>query len=150
MAYDERTKLEALRDQFETFGKGANYLLVGHSAGLIGCLSIVKDHPDLPPPLHRVGLLILLFGGGLLLGSLFWATSMMIKIDVTQAIISQQRPSTKGLQWFRSKTLEWVSLLGLWGSWAVFVIAIVSIMYQFRDAIPFEFLGAWRLSIQGI
>ena len=46
MAYDGRIKLEALRDQFETFGKGANYLLVGHSAGLVGCLSIVKDHPD--------------------------------------------------------------------------------------------------------
>jgi hypothetical protein len=144
MAYDERTKLEALRDHFETFRKGANYLLVGHSAGLIGSLSIVKDRPDLPPPLHRVGLLILLFGGGLLLGSLFWAMSMMIKIDVTQAIISQQRPSAKGLQLFRSKTLEWLGLLGLWSSWAIFVIAIVSIMYQFRDAIPSELPGGWQ------
>ena len=47
MPYDERTKLEALRDQMETYGKGANYLLVGHGAGFAGCLSIVKDHPSL-------------------------------------------------------------------------------------------------------
>ena len=50
MAYDERTKLETLRDQIETYGKGANYSLVGHGAGFAGCLSIVKDNPGLEPP----------------------------------------------------------------------------------------------------
>ena len=34
-AFDSRTKLEAFRDHMETFAKGANYLIVGHSAGLI-------------------------------------------------------------------------------------------------------------------
>jgi hypothetical protein len=80
-AYDSRIKLEALRDHFETFGKGANYLLVGHGAGLVGCLSVLKDHPEhLPPQFTRLGQLILLFGAGLLFSSLFWFMSMLIKI----------------------------------------------------------------------
>jgi hypothetical protein len=55
-AYDSRTKLEALRDHFETFSKGANYLLIGHGAGLVGCLSVVKDHPEqLPSQLQGIG-----------------------------------------------------------------------------------------------
>jgi hypothetical protein len=49
--YDSKTKLEALRDHFEDFSKGTNYLVVGHAAG---CLSVVKEHPDLPPPLQQV------------------------------------------------------------------------------------------------
>jgi hypothetical protein len=44
MAYDERTKLEALRDHFDVFSKGANYLMVGHAAGFAGCLSVVREH----------------------------------------------------------------------------------------------------------
>jgi hypothetical protein len=48
--YDGRTKLEALRDRFEIISKGANYLLVGNSAGFVGCLSVLKDNPEKPPP----------------------------------------------------------------------------------------------------
>lgn len=72
MAYDDRTRLEALRDHMETYGKGANYLLVGHGAGFAGCLSILKDHPGLEAPYQAVGLLIILFGSGLILGAGFW------------------------------------------------------------------------------
>ena len=39
----------------------------------------------------------MLFGVGLLLGSMFWAISMMIKISITQAIISQTPPSRRWL-----------------------------------------------------
>jgi hypothetical protein len=45
-AYDSRTKLEALRDHFEIFAKGANYLLIGHGAGFVGCLSFLMQHAE--------------------------------------------------------------------------------------------------------
>lgn len=144
MAYDERVKLEALRDHFEVFSKGANYLMVGHAAGFAGSLSVVREHPDLSPPLHQIGLLVLLFGAGLLLGSTFWAISMMIKISVTQAIVSQTPPNRRWVPWLRRKLLGWLGLFGLWGSWLAFVVAVGLIMFQFRDALP-DPLGWWRL-----
>lgn len=134
--YDGRVKLEALRDHFEIFSKAANYLIVGHAAGFVACLSVVKEHPDLPAPLHRVGLLILIFGAGLLLSSLFWAVSMMIKISVTQAIISQTPPSSKWWPWLGRKILSGLGLFGLWGGWLAFIFAVSTIMVQFRDAFP--------------
>ena len=53
-AYDGRTKLEASRDHFETFGKGANYLLVGHGAGFAGCLTLVTQHQAEVNPLVQL------------------------------------------------------------------------------------------------
>jgi hypothetical protein len=144
MGYDERIKLEALRDHFEVFSKGGNYLIVGHAAGFVGCLSVVREQPDLPPPFHHVGLFVLLFGAGLLLGSLFWAISMMIKISVTQAIISQTPPSPKWWPRLKRKSLEWLGLFGLWASWLAFVTAIGLIMFQFKDAFP-DLVGGLRL-----
>jgi hypothetical protein len=142
-AYDSRTKLEALRDHFETFSKGANYLLIGHGAGLVGCLSVAKDHPEqLPSQLQGIGQLVLLFGSGLLLGALSWGMSMAIKISVTQNIISQQRPSQSWLPWLYRRLIEAVAHIGLWGSLVAFVVAIVLIMSRFTDAIPPQLL-AW-------
>jgi hypothetical protein len=146
-AYDSRTKLEALRDHFEVFAKGANYLLVAHGAGLAGCLAVLKDHPkDVPQQFQGLGLLILLFCSGLLLGSLFWFMTMWTKINVTQAIISQN--------WTRSwrerlcnLLIRWFAYIGLWGSLLMFVVAIALIMYQFRSAVPpeiMEWQPRWR------
>ena len=142
---DSRTKLEALRDHFEIFARGGNYLLIGHGAGFVGCLSVVKEHPEkLPSQFQGVGLFILLFGSGLLLSSLFWVTSMIIKINVTQAIISQETPSKTWLRWLSRRLLELLAHVGLWGSTIVFAAAIILIMTQFADAIPSDILGWWR------
>lgn len=136
-AYDSRTKLEALRDQFEIFSKGGNYLLIGHSAGLVGCLSVVKDHPEkLPAQFQGIGQLVLLFGSGLLLGILFWGMSMAIKISVTQSIISQEGLSQSWLPWLYRRLIQAIAHIGLWGSLAAFVAAIILIMSRFTDAIP--------------
>jgi hypothetical protein len=144
--YDSRTKLEALRDHFETFGRGGNYLLIGHGAGFVSCLSVFKDHPEtLPSQFPGIGLLILLFGSGLLLSSLFWATSMMIKINVTQLIISQGGHTKTWRSWLLGRLLQLLAHIGLWGSMIVFALAIIFIMSQFADAIPPELLGWWQL-----
>jgi hypothetical protein len=145
--YDSRIKLEALRDQFETFSKAGNYLLIAHSAGLVGCLSVVKDHPEkLPAQLQGIGQLVLLFGCGLLSGVLLWGVAMAIKISVTQAIISQQELSQSWLPWLYRKLIAAIAHIGLWGSLAAFVGAIILIMSQFTDAIPAELMAWFRRS----
>ncbi|MEW6639970.1 MAG: hypothetical protein AB1586_05655 [Pseudomonadota bacterium] len=142
MGYDERTKLEALRDHFDIFSKAANYLVLGHGMGLVGCLSVVREHPDLSPPMHRIALLVLIFGAGLIAGSTFWAVAMMIKISVTHAIMSQTKPSAAWGAWLGRKALEWFGLACLWISWITFVAAVGLIMFQFRDAAT-DLLGRW-------
>jgi ascorbate-specific PTS system EIIC-type component UlaA len=144
-AYDSRTKLEALRDQFETFGKGANYLLVGHGAGFLGCLSVFKDHSEVPQQFQAIlGQLILLFGCGLLLSSLFWVFAMTIKIRVTQAIIAQEKPSRSFVGWLLNRSIELLAHVGMWGSLAAFVAAIILIMTRFTDALPPDLIRWWQ------
>jgi hypothetical protein len=125
-----KTELEALRDRFEILSTGANYLLLGHSVGLIGCLSVFKEHTDLAPPFDQLDLLILLFGNGLLLGALFWAAAVTVKISVTQTIISQSPPKTR-VGWLLGKTIEWLAFFGLWASLIAFVAAVLLITYPF-------------------
>jgi hypothetical protein len=103
-AYDSRTKLEALRDHFEIFAKGGNYLLIAHGAGLVGCLSFITQHPENEQPrFQQVGLLVLLFCAGLLLASFFWFAAMVIKLNVTQLIIAEQRQSAAWWPWLREE-----------------------------------------------
>ena len=136
--YDSKTRPEALRDHFDILSKGASYLLVGHSAGLIGCLSVFKEHSDLAPPFDQLDLLILLFGSGLLLGALFWGAMMTVKISATEAIASQGPPK-KGVGWLLGKAIEWLALLGLWASLFAFVAAVLLIMYPFLGIfLPFK------------
>jgi hypothetical protein len=37
-----------------------------------------------------------------------------------------------------------IAYIGLWGSFAIFVVAIVLIMAQFTDSIPSYLVGWWR------
>jgi hypothetical protein len=139
--WDARHKLEALRAHFELLGKGANYLLVGHSAGLVGCLSVIKERSDsLPPQFRSIGLLILIFGTGLLLACLLWLMSMTIQIKLTHAIMTQMLPADTWRNRLWKRSTERLGLFGLWGSLLLFVAAIVLIMSQFLDTIPPE---AW-------
>jgi hypothetical protein len=146
MAYDERTKLEALRDQMETYGRGANYLLVGHGVGFAGCLSIVKERPDLSPPFQSVSFLVILFGTGLLLGAAFWFFSMIFKISVTQDIIAQTPHWLKAWGHLKNRLMRLVLNVSLWGSMGLFVLAMSVIMYPFRDGI--YTVGRWVTGLQ--
>jgi hypothetical protein len=50
---------------WEIRSKGFNYLLVAHAAGLIACLTVLKDY-DPNPALKRLGSFIWIFGFGLM------------------------------------------------------------------------------------
>jgi hypothetical protein len=125
-AYDPPTKLHALGDHFQAFYRVANYLLVAHAAGFAACLSTLKDYNDVPQ-LKGIGGYIVIFGLGLLLASLFFGALTIIKVEVTQRVISQD---SKSAGW-RGKILSFLSHLGMWGSIAMFILAVVSAMQQF-------------------
>jgi tellurite resistance protein TehA-like permease len=58
-AEDDKHKL------WEVRSKGLNYLVVAHAAGLIACLTALKDYNTMPQ-LKGVGWLVWLFGLGLM------------------------------------------------------------------------------------
>jgi hypothetical protein len=58
-----------MKDNYDTHLKTANYLFVAHGAGLIGCLSVLKDYNTVPQ-LKGIGIFIFLFGAGFLGGML--------------------------------------------------------------------------------
>jgi hypothetical protein len=99
-----------------------------------------------PQQFQGLGLLILLFCAGLLLGSLFWFMTMWTKINVTQAIIAQKWTRT-WLERLCNLLIRGLAYIGLWGSLLMFVVAIALIMYQFRSAVPpeiMEWQPRWR------
>jgi hypothetical protein len=50
---------------WEVQSKGLNYLLIAHAAGLVACLTLLKDY-DTTPRLKGVGVFVWLFGLGLM------------------------------------------------------------------------------------
>ena len=54
-----------VKDHYESQVRSANYLLVAHAAGLVGCLSVLKDYAT-TPQLKGMGSFIVLFGVGLI------------------------------------------------------------------------------------
>ena len=62
--YEEESPfaLEATKDHFDTIAQGANLLMVAHGAGLVGCVTLLKEHVFM---YGGVGLYILIFGVGL-------------------------------------------------------------------------------------
>jgi hypothetical protein len=70
--------------------KGVNYLLVAHAAGLVTCLTLMKDYPFPPTSLLsflNFGLLTLTFGGGLFFAIIAFAL-------VAQKMYELQQPQT--------------------------------------------------------
>ena len=69
---------------------------------------------------------------------------MVLKISVTQAIISQQEPGKALWEKIGGKALQWASHLGLWASMGLFILAMCLIMYPFREGI-FQ-MGRWVMA----
>jgi hypothetical protein len=54
-----------MKDHYEVHFKNANYLLLAHAAGLVGCITVLKDYAA-TPQLKGMGTFVVLFGVGLL------------------------------------------------------------------------------------
>jgi hypothetical protein len=64
-------------DHWAAINKGATSLMVAHAAGLVTCLTLIKDYKD-NPPLRGVGVFISMFGVGLI--TAVWAASLLLLV----------------------------------------------------------------------
>ena len=60
---------EHAKEIFETEFKAVGYLLAANGAGLVGCLSVIKDY-NTNPQLHGIGIFISIFAVGFLFAML--------------------------------------------------------------------------------
>lgn len=122
---DKQLRFDVVKDQFETWSKGANLLLVAHGAGLIGCVSILKDY-NTTPTLRGVGMLVFIFGTGLMMAIVGYGMSALLRISATNAIISERdlRPKFANIA-------DWTRLFALWGSMVSLCAAIWQFIIQF-------------------
>jgi hypothetical protein len=119
--------LQHTRDGYDTHLKTANYLFVAHGAGFVGCLSVLKDHANVPQ-LKGVGLYIILFGIGFLAGILNYVALIFARAVAVNAAIRDEDPHR-----LTANFLLWVHLIGLVGSIIVLVVALVEIMCRFHS-----------------
>jgi hypothetical protein len=123
MAGYDPDKLKAFWEYCEAFKGWAKLLIVGNASALGYCLTTLNS----PSPKYNVGLFIVLFGCGLLLGGLYFLILTILKAEVTTAIVTQQRPGRS----FRDALLEVLGHIGMWGSAAAFAAGILLFAYRF-------------------
>jgi hypothetical protein len=123
MAEHDPEKLKAFWEYCEAFKGWARLLILGNAAALGYCLTVLNS----PTPRYNVGLFIALFGGGLLLGGLYFLILTIIKAEVTTAIVTQQRPGRS----FRGVLMEILAHIGMWGSAGAFSLGIIIFAYRF-------------------
>jgi hypothetical protein len=109
-----------MRDFYDHELKNANYLLVAHGAGLIGCLSVLKDY-SATGQLKGIGVFIALFATGLLLAAMATAALSIGRTGMlTWVTHGGKRPKMEtGSFW--PTLLSFVSL----------IIALFLIVYRF-------------------
>jgi hypothetical protein len=81
-----------LKDNYENYFKGIYYLLVGNGAGLIGCITALRDYAT-TPHLKGVGTLIELFGYGILTAMVAFVCLLIIRMEVFAAINHSREPN---------------------------------------------------------
>jgi hypothetical protein len=110
---DDQTCLEVIKDTFDTLAKGANLLLVANAAGLAGCLSTLKDYNS-TPMLKGIGLLIFLFGTGLMFATSGYIAMAFSRIDQTNKIVGKTMlPILGGFFWWTLWGFQFASLVSL-------------------------------------
>jgi hypothetical protein len=98
---------EFMENHYEQNLKAANYLFVAHGAGLIGCLSALKDYKT-TPELHGIGLFIVFFGVGFLGAIVNYIGLFFARILAINAVFNETEvdPPT-------SSFITWVHFIGL-------------------------------------
>src|SRR5258708_2405935 len=99
--------VQHMKDGYDNHLKTANYLFVAHGAGLIGCLSVLKDYSP-NSPLKGVGVFIFLFGVGFLGGMLNYISLVFARAVVMNSLLDGTDPNRP-----TAKFLTTVHLVGL-------------------------------------
>lgn len=85
------SRRQIMQSTLELETKALNYLLVANGAGLVGCLTALKDYATVPQ-LHGLGVLISLFSAGLITGTLGFLSFQSANFDVMRAVLVGDEP----------------------------------------------------------
>ena len=114
---------DVLKDTWDAINKALNNLMVAHAAGLVTCLTLVKDYKlESPGPLKGTGCFIVLFGSGLIaaiLASFFWLLAR------TQFLTGRERV---GLYLANLRAAYWPAFISL----VIMFAAILFAVFRFR------------------
>jgi hypothetical protein len=119
--------VQHMKDGYDTHLKTANYLFVAHGAGLIGCLSVLKDYSTVVQ-LKGIGLFIFLFGAGFLGGMLNYISLIFARAVVLNSLIDGTEPNKPTAQF-----LTVLHFVGLIASIGTLVVAIFTIIGRFHS-----------------
>jgi hypothetical protein len=113
------------KDHYDNHFKSANYLLAAHAAGLIGCLSVLKDYNS-TPQLKGLGVFVVLFGIGLIAAIVNYIAVFLARATVMNVKdYDPDGPTTKFLMGLHLCALA-VALVAL-------IVAIVILIFRFAS-----------------
>jgi hypothetical protein len=84
----------AFRDFWDVQVKAVNYLLIAHAAGLVTCVTLLKDYKD-SGPLKGIGLFVVLFGCGLLAAIVASALLLLQRLSLLGSEVGGRVPGEK-------------------------------------------------------
>jgi heme/copper-type cytochrome/quinol oxidase subunit 1 len=111
---------ESIKDDLEQELKATAYLMTGHAAGLLGCLTFLKDYDPTKSLIHGVGTVIAIFSAGFTLSALALVLFFVVRVNVKATFEFREPLPISAMMAFRY--LQALSLLVL--VIAVLVIAV--------------------------
>ena len=104
----------------ELESKALNYLLVANGAGLAGCVAVLRDYATVPQ-LHGIGILIVIFACGLVLGAIAFVLFQIAHFEIMHKVLVDEDSPLRAIFYMGFSSL-FTKLSG-----ALFVVAIVVI-----------------------
>jgi hypothetical protein len=77
---------QIMQATLELESKALNYLLVANGAGFAGCLATLKDYAIIPQ-LHGIGVLIVIFGAGLVIGTIGFVLFQVAHFEIMHKVL---------------------------------------------------------------
>jgi hypothetical protein len=125
MADERELQFNLLKDHYENHGKSANYLLAAHGAGLLACLTTLKDYAQ-TPQFKGIGVLIVIFSVGLFGSVLTYASVAFARMMALNMAVYEDR------NYGRAPTVLLVlNVAGLLLALACLVVALAFIVIRF-------------------
>lgn len=119
--------VQHMKDGYDNHLKTANYLFVAHGAGLVGCLSVLKDYVTVPA-LKGVGFFVVLFGIGFLAAMLNYISLIFARAVVLNSLLDETSPNQPTVSF-----LTVLHFVGLIASIGTLVVALLFIIGRFHS-----------------
>jgi hypothetical protein len=107
---DNEGEIAYVRDHWDSQAKGTNYLLAGHGAVLVGCLTVLKD-ANVPAALKGLTSVAFVSALGLLLAALACAAILIVRSMKIQNLRNKSPKVDEGLIVSGFKAFQVVSFL---------------------------------------